>query len=103
MHKPIQLKNLCFRVAHQTCFEGFSAQISYGSKIGIIGRNGSGKSCLLKILAQEIKEYSGAAYLPPDAVFGFIPQVIDIYTSLSGGQQLNKKLSAELSKGPNIL
>jgi ATPase subunit of ABC transporter with duplicated ATPase domains len=103
MHKPIQLKNLCFRVAHQTCFEGFSAQISYGSKIGIIGRNGSGKSCLLKILAQEIKEYSGDAYLPPDAVFGFIPQAIDIYASLSGGQQLNKKLSAELSKGPNIL
>ncbi len=38
MHKPIQLNNFELVFPHKTCFEGFNYQITYGSRIGIIGR-----------------------------------------------------------------
>jgi len=50
MHKPIRFKNLGLSFPHKTCFSDFNAQILYGSRIALIGRNGCGKSSLLKIL-----------------------------------------------------
>ena len=80
MHKPIQIKDLDLSFPHNTCFENFSCQISYGSRIAIIGRNGSGKSSVLKMIVS----LCGA-----DVVVGYVPQVIVDYTDLSGGQRLN--------------
>jgi len=94
MHKPIQIKNLDLSFPHKTCFENFSCQIPYGSRIAIIGRNGSGKSSLLKMIASLCGE---------DAVVGYVPQVIIDHTDLSGGQRLNKAVTEALSLDPNIL
>ena len=49
-HKPIQLKNVSLSFPHKICFEAFNAQIPYGSRIAIMGRNGSGKSSLLNMI-----------------------------------------------------
>ena len=48
IHKPIQIKNLQLSFPHKTCFDDFTVQIPYGSRIAIIGRNGCGKTALLK-------------------------------------------------------
>jgi sulfate-transporting ATPase len=45
-----------------------------GAKIGVIGPNGAGKSSLLRIMAQEDKDFLGVARLTPGFSVGFVPQ-----------------------------
>jgi len=46
----------------------------YGAKIGVIGLNGSGKSSLLRILADVDKDFNGKTVLSPGYTVGFLPQ-----------------------------
>ncbi len=103
IHKPIQIKNLSLSFPHKTCFDDFNAQISYGSRIAIIGRNGSGKTTLLKILHGTVKPTSGDVLCAADVTFGFVPQIIEESDSLSGGQRLNAAVTKALSLDPNVL
>ena len=103
MHKPIQIKNLELSFPHKTCFENFNCQIAYGSRIAIIGRNGSGKSTLLKMITGTFEPTSGAVHKGNDVVIGYVPQVIENYTDLSGGQRLNSAITEALSLNPNVL
>ncbi len=60
-------------------------------KIGIIGRNGAGKSTFLKTILREIPSLSGSVFLSPDVVVGSYSQVLaDLDGELS--------ILAELSK-----
>ena len=103
IHKPIQIKNLQLSFPHKTCFDDFSVQVRYGSRIAIIGRNGSGKTTLLKILHGMVEPTSGDIGCTDDAVFGFVPQIIEDNDRLSGGQRLNAAVTKALSLDPNIL
>lgn len=103
MHKPIRFQDLGLHFPHKTCFSNFSAQITYGSRIAIIGRNGQGKSTLLKILQGAYLSYDGDLFLPDDLCIGYLPQLIDPVDTLSGGEGLNKALTDALYNGPNLL
>lgn len=102
-HSLIQLINIGFSLSHKTCFEEFSAQVPYGSRIGLIGSNGSGKSTLLKMLFGSFVIDSGALTIPKDVMFGYVPQIIQDFDNFSGGERFNKALSQTLSLQPNIL
>ena len=103
IHKPIQIKNLQLSFPHKTCFDDFSVQVPYGSRIAIIGRNGCGKTTLLKILLGMVEPTSGDIGCADDAVFGFVPQIIEDFDALSGGQRLNTAVTQALNLEPNIL
>jgi len=103
MHKPIRFQDLSLYFPHKTCFADFSGQILYGSRIAIIGSNGQGKSTLLKILQGTYTRYEGNLTLPDDLCLGYLPQKIDSFESLSGGERLNKALTEALSTYPNLL
>jgi ATPase subunit of ABC transporter with duplicated ATPase domains len=103
IHKPIQCKDVCLSFPNKICFADFNVQIPYGSRIALIGRNGSGKSTLLKIFQGSTKPTSGEIKLPDDVITGYVPQVIEEFDSLSGGQRLNKILTQALSLDPNLL
>ena len=45
-----------------------------GAKIGVLGRNGSGKSTILKIMAGVDKEFDGEAKLTDGFTCGYLPQ-----------------------------
>jgi sulfate-transporting ATPase len=45
-----------------------------GAKIGVIGSNGAGKSSLLRVMAQEEKDFLGTVRLTPGFSVGFVPQ-----------------------------
>jgi ATPase subunit of ABC transporter with duplicated ATPase domains len=77
--------------------------VHYGSRIAIIGRNGSGKSTLLKILYRKFEATSGDINIPEDVTFGYVPQVINEFDNLSGGQRLNEAITSALNLKPNIL
>lgn len=103
MFRPIVLKEVSLSFSNKTCFEHFSSHIYPGSRIAIIGRNGSGKSSLVNILRGELAPSSGNVIIPDDLSIGYIPQTITECETLSGGQRLNKKLSEALSLAPDLL
>lgn len=93
-HRPIILEDISLSFPHKTCFENFSAQIQPGQRIALIGKNGSGKTSLLKMILEIV---------PPEVTTGYVPQTINEFDSLSGGQRFNKALSEALGKQPDIL
>lgn len=103
MHKPIKINNLGLSFSHKTCFEQFNTIIYPGNRIGIIGRNGCGKSALLKILHGSFKASEGEVIVSNDANLAYVPQIIENFESLSGGERFQSMLTKELSKSPHIL
>ena len=55
----LTLKNLRYEIEGKLLFEVDNLTIDEGDVIGLIGKNGSGKTCLLKILSGELSDYSG--------------------------------------------
>ncbi|MDR2417367.1 MAG: ATP-binding cassette domain-containing protein [Holosporales bacterium] len=93
MPRPVVLKTLSVSFPHKVCFEDFSAIITPGDRIAVIGRNGSGKSSLLKMIAA----------CSSDVLFAYIPQIITDFPELSGGERFNKALSLALGQRPSLL
>lgn len=103
MHKPVRLQNLSLSFSHKICFENFTTDIHYGSRIAIIGRNGCGKSSLLNLFRKVIVPTSGSISIPSDVTMGYLPQVIDTFNQQSGGERVNCALTQALKLNPNFL
>ncbi len=103
MHRPIFLKDISLSFPSTLCFDSFSAQVFSGNRIAIIGRNGSGKSSLLKMLSQQIAPSSGEIIMPGTLSIGYVEQTITDCDNLSGGQRFNKRLSEALLESPDLL
>ena len=52
----LTITDLDFRVEARPLFEGASAQIASGWKVGLVGRNGTGKSTLLRLIREEVSQ-----------------------------------------------
>ncbi len=61
----IILKNLTLRRGAKLLLDAASASINPGEKIGLVGRNGAGKSSLFALLNGTLHEDGGAFSLPP--------------------------------------
>ncbi len=57
--KILEIKNLSKKIGERTILTNINLNVNKGDIIGIIGRNGSGKTVLLKILAQLYIQTSG--------------------------------------------
>ncbi len=102
-HQPILFNDLSISYGLKQCISNFNTIVYYGSRIGIIGRNGSGKTSLIKILAGIIESSEGNIIVSDDINIGYVPQLIDDNEMLSGGQKFNQRLSKALALHPNLL
>ncbi len=50
----LQINNLTFRIGGRLLLEGASASLPDGHKVGLVGRNGTGKSTLLKLILGDL-------------------------------------------------
>ena len=75
--------NLVVRHGTQTVLDGATITILEGERIGLVGRNGSGKSTFLQIAAGANTPDSGDVALRRDLVTGYMPQVFDLDDSRS--------------------
>jgi ATP-binding cassette subfamily F protein 3 len=55
----LQINDLTFRIDGRALFDAASAQIADGWKVGLVGRNGTGKSTLLRIIREELAKGEG--------------------------------------------
>lgn len=74
----LTISNLDFRVEARPLFAGASAQIASGWKVGLVGRNGTGKSTLLRLIREEVthKDGESAIRMSKGARLGWVAQEI---------------------------
>ncbi len=68
------IDDLTLRIAGRSLLEGASAQVPDGARVGLIGRNGTGKSTLFRAIAGDIAPEHGSIALPARARIGRLPQ-----------------------------
>jgi ATP-binding cassette, subfamily F, member 3 len=68
------IDDLTLRIAGRALLEGASAQVPDGARVGLIGRNGTGKSTLFRAIAGDIAPEHGTIALPARARIGRLPQ-----------------------------
>ncbi len=76
-------KDLHVKFGTQVVLDGATLSLHEGDRIGMVGRNGSGKSTFLKIAAGEFTPDSGEFTRRRGLVTGYLPQIFDLNESLS--------------------
>ena len=80
----LAVENASFAVGHVPLLDKTSFQLNQGEKVGLIGRNGAGKSSFLKILAGVQKLDDGQLIIQNGLKIVYVPQesVFDDETSV---------------------
>lgn len=73
----IQVNNLSKGFAGQELFTGISFNVGTAERIGIVGRNGCGKSTLFKIILGQLEADSGEVAIPKNYRLGYLEQHIN--------------------------
>ena len=63
--------------------DGISFHISDNDKIGLVGKNGAGKSTILKMICGQQSPTSGRIDMPSDIRIGYLPQIMEHHKGLS--------------------
>ena len=74
----LTVSNLDFRIEARLLFEGASVQVSSGWKVGVVGRNGTGKSTLLRLIREDVANptHDSAIRLNNGARLGWVAQEV---------------------------
>jgi ATP-binding cassette subfamily F protein 3 len=72
----LRLEDISYAVAGRTLIDHASATIPEGHKVGIVGRNGTGKTTLFRLIRGELALETGAISLPPRARIGGVAQEV---------------------------
>ncbi|MCA1432663.1 ABC-F family ATP-binding cassette domain-containing protein [Bradyrhizobium sp. BRP20] len=70
----LAITDLSIRLAGRLLIDQSSVQITPGSRVGLVGRNGTGKSTLFKVIRGELAAEHGSVTLPPRWRIGSLAQ-----------------------------
>ena len=70
----LHINNLTYRIGGRLLLEDASVAVPDGHKVGIVGRNGVGKSTLFRLILGEIPMEGGSVTLPRNARIGTVAQ-----------------------------
>ena len=70
----IQLKNLTLRRGVKVVLQNASVTLNPGEKVGLVGRNGAGKSSLFSLIANRLQADAGDLEMPPTWRLGEVAQ-----------------------------
>ena len=70
----VTLDNACLAYGHHPLLDHAAFQLDPGERVGLIGRNGAGKSSLLKVIAGESKLDDGVLWRSPSVRIVYVPQ-----------------------------
>ena len=72
----LKIEGISYAVAGRPLIEGASAVIPEGHKVGLVGRNGTGKTTLFRLIRGELPLEAGAISVPKGARIGGVDQEV---------------------------
>ncbi|MDM1396385.1 ABC-F family ATP-binding cassette domain-containing protein [Myroides odoratimimus] len=100
----LNIHNLSVSFSGEYLFENVTFRIGAGDRVGLVGKNGAGKSTMLKLLSGDLEPDTGSLAMEKDLRIGFLRQDIDFIpgrTVLDEAYQAFeeiKKVEADLDK-----
>ena len=89
----ISINNLSVEFSAKSLFDNISYVINKKDKIALVGKNGAGKSTMLKIIAGLQRPTSGTVSVPQDVTIGYLPQHMTLNDSLTVIEEVRKAFS----------
>ena len=100
----MNIHNLSISFQGEYLFEDITFKLGNGDRVGLIGKNGAGKSTMLKILSKEMEPDTGQIAADKELKIGFLKQDIDFvfgrtvleeaYEAFTEIKQLESKMDA---------
>jgi len=73
----LNIHNLSIAFGGEYLFEQITFRLGIGDRVGLVGKNGAGKSTMLKILSKQIQPDTGTIATEKELKIGFLQQDID--------------------------
>ena len=90
----LRIDGISYAIAGRPLFEGASAMVPTGHKVGVVGRNGTGKTTLFGLIRGELQLDAGSIELPSRARIGGVAQEVPA----SATSLLDTVLAADLER-----
>jgi ATP-binding cassette subfamily F protein uup len=90
----LTLERICLAFGHHSLLDHVDLQLDAGERIGLIGRNGGGKSSLLRIVAGEAKPDDGKIWRAPALKLAYVPQEPVLDPGLTVFEEVSKGVGA---------
>lgn len=89
----ISINNLSVEFSAKSLFDNINYVINPKDRIALVGKNGAGKSTMLKIIAGLQKPTSGSVAVPSDITIGYLPQQMVLSDTLTVAEEARKAFS----------
>lgn len=89
----ISIQNLSVEFSAKSLFDNINYVINKKDKIALVGKNGAGKSTMLKIIAGLQKPSSGSVAIPTDITIGYLPQQMVLSDTSTVIEEVRKAFS----------
>ena len=73
----VSINNVTVSFGGTPLLDGISFHITDGEKIGLVGKNGAGKSTIMKLIVGLEKPDSGRIEMPREQTIGYLPQIME--------------------------
>jgi len=73
----LNIHNLSVSFSGEYLFENVTFRIGAGDRVGLVGKNGAGKSTMLKLLSRDMEPDTGSIAMEKELKIGFLRQDID--------------------------
>ena len=106
----LSLKDVSLAFGGPSVLDGVSLSVSKGLRAALTGRNGEGKSTLMKVIAGDLEPDSGEIVRAPGLSVAYVSQEVPAdrpddpaFNALSGGRRRRSILEAALLSRPDLL
>ena len=89
----ISIQNLSVEFSAKSLFDNINYVINKKDKIALVGKNGAGKSTMLKIIAGLQSPTSGCVAKPNEITISYLPQQMELNDSLTVIEEVSKAFS----------
>ena len=89
----ISINNLSVEFSARSLFDNINYVINPRDRIALVGKNGAGKSTMLKIIAGLQQPTAGTVSVPADVTIGSLPQQMKLQDSVTLAEEVRKAFS----------